>query len=165
MTYSESIGKRTWTSRDVNASEYEVGDFLYGLVRLMKPGMVVETGCQWGESSCRIGAALKENDPSGHYGLLNTCDTDPGMVEAAKEKCSGLPVNVFHQDAESLVQCGFWDLAFIDHSGDRELVLGKLQMNPCGIVVLHDSKREYKVPSAWNRIRIYTARGLDIYQV
>lgn len=165
MTYSESIGCRTWTGLDVNASEYELGDFMYGLVRLLKPGMVVETGCQWGETSHRIGMALRDNDPTGHYGLLNTCDTDIGMVETTKEKCAQLPVNVFHQDALSMVRCGSWDLAFIDHSGDREEVLAEININPAGIVILHDSLRNYLVPATWTRIRIFTVRGTDIYQV
>lgn len=170
MTYCENVGEKQWTSHDVNASEYELGDFMYGLVRLVKPGMVLETGCYMGDTTIEIARALRVNDPTGQRGLLNTCDTDLAMVEHTRERVREYPVNVFHQDALSMVNGNDggipqrYEMAFIDHSGDRSGVMAALQMYSGGIVVLHDSLREYVVPASWRRVRLLTKRGTDIYE-
>lgn len=41
--------------------EQEVGEFLYGLVRILKPNHVLETGTHKGIASSYMGSALKEN--------------------------------------------------------------------------------------------------------
>jgi predicted O-methyltransferase YrrM len=52
------------------AVEVEVGDFLYGLVRILKPAIIIETGTFEGFSGVRMAQALKDND----RGMLFTID-------------------------------------------------------------------------------------------
>src|ERR1044071_5258126 len=80
-----------WVARDSTASEIELGDFLYGLVRLIKPKTVLETGCYLGDTSVRIAQALKKNG----YGMLMTCDIEPDRVARTKYRLSGFPGEVF----------------------------------------------------------------------
>lgn len=161
MSYHDIDGNRQWTSRDQNASEYEVGEFLAGLVRLLKPQRVLETGCYYGDTSLAIARALKQN---GH-GWLYTCDTDEEMCAHVSRESKDLPLIVRPWTAAELVgKEREIDLAFIDHSGDRASTLHFLGMARHGIVTLHDSLRDYKVPAGWQRVRLYTKRGLDIYQ-
>jgi predicted O-methyltransferase YrrM len=48
--------------------ELEVGDFLYGMVRILKPQHILETGTHQGISSSYMGLALKDNG----FGHLDT---------------------------------------------------------------------------------------------
>ena len=68
-------------SRDDLASEFEMGDLLYGLVKMIKPALVVETGCYVGDTAAGILRALKENG-SGYY---IGCDTQSEYVLTAQE--------------------------------------------------------------------------------
>jgi len=60
--------------------ECEVGEFLYGLVRMVKPERILETGTHWGVSASFMGQALKEN---GH-GKLTTIENQPYNVAKAR---------------------------------------------------------------------------------
>lgn len=42
-------------------TEVEVSEFLYSLVRMLKPNYVLETGTHLGVSACYIGQALEDN--------------------------------------------------------------------------------------------------------
>src|SRR5437870_1468065 len=46
---------------DSGATEVEVSEFLWGLVRLLKPKQILETGCYTGVSSLFMAQALKDN--------------------------------------------------------------------------------------------------------
>lgn len=60
--------------------ECEVGEYLYGLVRLLKPDNVLETGTHVGIGACYLGMALKDNQK----GRLDTVEYLP---ELHKEAC------------------------------------------------------------------------------
>ena len=42
---------KMWSARDVQSSEDEVNEFIGALMRLIKPGLVVETGCYLGDGT------------------------------------------------------------------------------------------------------------------
>jgi predicted O-methyltransferase YrrM len=153
-----------WSAPDEMATEYETCDFLFGLVRLCKPRVVIETGCYHGYATAAIGAALKLN---GH-GRLATCDIDPSFVKLVTTEMNTMdvPVSVFGvtglklcQDTENV------DLAFLDSSGDRAAEAAALHMAPNGFVVVHDAARRYKMPLEWTHIYFPTPRGLSLYSV
>ena len=52
-------GATGWKARDGYAAELETCEFLYGLVRLIKPASVVEGGC--GDTTRHIYKALEDN--------------------------------------------------------------------------------------------------------
>lgn len=159
------------TADDEMASEYEVYDLLYALVRLLKPKVILETGTYKGGATKAMAKAAKENG----MGFLWTCDTDAKkLTEAAEfagvvnsdgiwwgaDLCTGLELC---SKAENV------DLAFIDSSGDRVAEVAALNLAPGGVVVLHDSKRPQYEPikllRPWKAIwEVDTIQGLAIFQ-
>lgn len=143
-----------WKARDGEASEEEVGDFLYGLVRLVQPECVVETGCYLGDTSLRIAQALQAN---GH-GWLHTCDIDAVLVGGVIRRLGAYRASAFVSTGAELIQITNPDLAFIDSGGDREKEISLL---PDGcLVVLHDA-RWYKNPALF----FPTPRGISLFRV
>ena len=70
-----------WQCFDQHSAEVEVLDFLYSLVRTLKPRLVVETGSCRGLSACYIGKALRDNE----RGKLITCEIDRQLYDMARE--------------------------------------------------------------------------------
>ena len=76
--------------------ECEVGELLYGFVRVLKPSYVLETGTHKGIASSYIGMALKENRKdrtNGLIGLLETLEIEATHIETSKELWKKLGVN------------------------------------------------------------------------
>jgi len=72
---------RLWSMLDGYTAEVEVLDFLYALVRLVKPKVLLQTGTWLGWSACAIGAALRDNG----FGRLTTLEISPDAhAEAVK---------------------------------------------------------------------------------
>lgn len=69
MSVEQRYGKN-WEVYDGTASEVEMGELLYGLVRMLKPRRLVETGTYKGHSTRAIGRACFKNG----FGHLVTCD-------------------------------------------------------------------------------------------
>lgn len=70
-----------WQCFDEQSAEVEVLEFMYSLVRALKPKLVVETGSCRGLSACYIGKALRDNK----RGKLITCEIDPKYHEMTRE--------------------------------------------------------------------------------
>lgn len=155
------------TAEDEWASEYEVYDFLYALVRLLKPKVILETGCYKGGGTKALVNGCKANG----FGTVNSCDTSHERIEEADAACEnwhslyfGHCDGVFHcQNTKDV------DLAFIDSSGDRVAEVEALNLAPGGVVVLHDSNRpQYKriwELKPWKSIwHIPTEQGITVFQ-
>jgi len=67
---------------DTGGVECEVGEFLQGLVRMMKPELVCELGTYHGTSDLYIASALKENG----FGKLITIEYETINLQIAKER-------------------------------------------------------------------------------
>lgn len=80
-TSGEVAGKsaQLWSMSDGNTAESEVLDFLYGLVRLVKPEHAIETGAWLGRSAVAIGSALRDNG----IGHLSSLESDPEVARFA----------------------------------------------------------------------------------
>lgn len=95
------------------SSEVELVDWMYSFVRLLKPNVVLETGCHKGFMSWALGKAVSHNG----FGQVVTCDTDPECVRITTARVEGLPVSVLLEDALSETMRpwhGNADVAFID---------------------------------------------------
>ena len=155
-----------WGARDAAASEDEVGDFLYGLVRVLKPGVVVETGCYLGDTTLKINKALAENE----YGVLYACDIQEKYVNFVRERLGqALRVIVTRQEGISLVKSlPVVHLAFIDSGGDRLEEAKALNLSRHGILVLHDSRHEsvkdFGKQLGMVEVFIPTPRGISIFK-
>lgn len=61
------------------STEVEVSEYLYALVKLLKPDNILETGCYSGISAMYMGQALKENG----RGSITTLEIDISHIERA----------------------------------------------------------------------------------
>ena len=166
-----------WTARDEQSSEDEVNDFLYALVRLIKPQFIVETGCYLGDGTIAMAKALQKNGVGG----MITCDVIEERVNAVKTRIlrEGLEkvADVILMTGEELIrQVGSQiDFAFIDSSP-----LGKVRgaeikellkhLRPGKMFALHDTAPQHEqinaVADAIKLAKVYlnTPRGLTLFQ-
>lgn len=163
-----------WSTRDEQSAEQEVSDFLYALVRLLKPRVVVETGCWKGDSTIAMARAVKENG----RGMLYSCDIDKDLVKETLgwlEK-EGLKAKVLCASGVELLKSfgeGEIDLAFID-SGDAAVRRGEIphaigRLKTLGCLVLHDTAPQHggvsqlagEIPLPG--IYFNTPRGLSVF--
>lgn len=79
--------------------ETEVGEFLYAMVRVLKPQFVLETGSHVGVGASYLGSALKDN----HNGHLDTIEFLPELHVKAKQRIEKLGL-------EKYVTCHFGDV-------------------------------------------------------
>lgn len=128
--------------------ECEVGEFLYGLVRCLKPEFVLETGTHWGIGACYLGLALQDNN-NGH---LDTVEFDPTTHEIARRRivsiglgdivtCHLTDARLFGPTTEVT---SWYDLMFLDTEPQtrfEELVRFYDYLKPGGFVFIHDLHR------------------------
>lgn len=103
-----------WHAHDGMATEVEVLELVAAFVRATQPGLVIETGTHRGFGAEAIGNALHLN---GH-GRLVTVEMDPALCAEARERCTGLPVEVVEGSSFDLVPPGPIDLAWFDSDTD-----------------------------------------------
>lgn len=126
--------------------EQEVGALLYGLIRMVKPKICVETGLLVGDSAEWIGRALRDNNEGGK---LITCDIDEARIAPARERLRDLPVEVVLQKGlDLLASFPVLDFVHVD-SGDPQcreseaMSLGDHNISPGGLVCWHDACVSY----------------------
>ncbi len=119
----------------------EDAEFLYALVRLTKPEMVLELGTGHGVSARFIAEALKANG----RGNLTTVEPDPELRVAARKMLDKSPaaVVVAWADLHDLD----WDIVFIDSSYKtrEDDIAAWLSNGYPGLVIVHDANREYEL--------------------
>lgn len=132
-----------WHAFDDMTTELEVLEFLTALVVMMKPKIVIETGCYKGYGTQALFNGMSKNG----FGSLYTCDM--GMKEVVDTsnrigpttltvriiQCSGVEMIEKHE--------GIIDFAFLD-SGPDEIRCHELKalypkLSPGGVVAIHDS--------------------------
>lgn len=152
-------------SDESSSSRPEVGRFLYSFVRMLKPGIVIETGAFVGYSSLCIAQALEDNGVNGHlysFDLFQNlpdnyssplCSDTRNSLHVVRMHLSkaGLSNRVTLHQGDSVKEIEnvfpekkpFIDMAFIDgdHTlkgciSDWNVIAERLQ--PGGIVLLHD---------------------------
>jgi predicted O-methyltransferase YrrM len=161
-----------WSAPDAMSSECEVTDFIYALVRLLKPEVVLETGCFLGVTSVAIGRALATNG----FGRLVTCDLEADFVAGLRTKASSLhlPIECIHAEStEVIAGLTSVDIAFVDSGYDRAAEVTALipKMSRFGIIALHDTaphqwqvEDEYFESQGLRCLYMNTPRGLSLFQ-
>jgi hypothetical protein len=134
MSVEQRYGKN-WEVYDGTASEVEMGDLLYGLVRMLKPDLVVETGTYKGNSTQRMAKAVEKNG----LGRIVTCDPyqnnpwfPPAWPEITFKRCESLSV-------EELKEA---DFVFSDSHEDVRMLEYELVKPGC-VFVIHDTDQPY----------------------
>ena len=84
--------KKGFSSFNDAGIEVETGEFLYSLVRLLKPEYVLETGTHWGVGAAYMGSALKDNG----NGCLVTIEFLPEIHKKAVERLQKLGLHPKH---------------------------------------------------------------------
>lgn len=143
-----------WTNRgyqmfNTGSVEVEVAEFLYGLVRMLKPGRILDTGTHYGISALYMGQALKDN---GENGIVISLEHDRTYAEKAQELWGNaglLNKQIFCEIGNSLdfdFKDDPYDLMFLDTEPQirfQELVKFYPHLKEGGFVFLHDLPRGF----------------------
>jgi len=121
--------------------EVEVGEFLYGLVRMIKPEKVLETGTHKGISSSYIASALKHNGS----GKLTTIEFDESLAEESFNRLRRLSlleiVEIVKLPSLEYKTEDMFDFVLLDTEPDirfKEFVKFWNNVKPGGIIIIHD---------------------------
>jgi len=138
------------------AVEVETGDFLYGLVRAIKPFYAVEVGTFEGFSAVNIAQAIRDNGA----GFLYTIDyKDYGCKKLFKEYCLNeyidQVIGLSPYELEKVAISVPINFAFLDGEHSYEAVLSKLialhkHIIPGCFIACHDSIRYSCIHQAVN---------------
>lgn len=123
---------RAWTMMGV---EKEAGEFLYGLVRMLKPRLTLESGTGEGYATSYLARGIQENG----IGKLYTYEADSHFAAAARENLAEWPwVQVKNQPLVGY-DGPTPDLVFLD-SGPPWRPLELAEWLPRGVpLVVHDA--------------------------
>lgn len=139
-TVSSHARKLKWDHDGTKATEKEVLELLYGLVRSTKPTRVVETGTFAGHGAKAISEALQANE----YGCLWSVEADPELASALADVT--LPrTNFIEGDSLAFIQGIDFepDLLFVDcgEPEHRAVVAteGFRRLSPEGLLLVHDT--------------------------
>lgn len=141
----------TWIGSDSKYSsfnssgvEIEVGEFLYAMVRLLKPLYVLETGTCEAISASYIGIALRENA----LGQLHTFEISPDYHKKATERLDTFRlrgyVTCYLQDVDEYKPSVQYELMFLDSEPERrfkEVVNFFPYLKQGGYIFVHDLPR------------------------
>ena len=119
----------------------EEGEFLYSLIKIIRPKLVLETGTNVGISGRYIALGLADNGG----GVLDTIEHDGEIAKQArlKIKAPGVTVNVLNMSTSEFVPTEQYDMMFFDSDPkDRFADMDRMfdHLNPGGIVGVHDQK-------------------------
>lgn len=125
-----------WRAFDDMAVELEVAEFLYALVRIEKPSIVIESGSGKGYSTLAIAGALQRNG----RGSLRSFEPEDEFRSIAKARTEDIP-NVTIYKGDTTINNLSADLVFLD-SGPltRWQEITYWLDRPCTLVI-HDARR------------------------
>jgi len=166
-----------WKMYDTMTAEVEVLEFLKALVIAMKPNLIVETGTFTGVSTIAMAEGLRQNS----FGKIITCEFDPRVFAAAKERIDSSGVGEWiecrNESSLEMTVDGTIDILFCDSDHEpREMEVRRFlpQVNPNGLILMHDAATHYKIvregalrmqdEGLINLVLLPTPRGLAIAQ-
>lgn len=130
-----------YSMADDGGVECEVGEFLYSLVRIIKPTKVFETGTYTGISSMYMGQALKDNG-FGHITTLEIENTHKVRAEKLWERCELSEwIDCVLQSSNDFQLQDEYDLIFLD--SEPQIRFGELikvfpYLKAGGYIGIHD---------------------------
>jgi predicted O-methyltransferase YrrM len=137
-----------WRMYDSMTAEVEVLEFLRTLVTTIKPELVVETGTFLGISTLHIAEGLKQNG----FGRVITCEFDAKVYEEARKRFAASELDEWielrNESSLEIQIDGRIDLLYCDSDmplREQEVRRFLPQMNPNGLIVLHDASSDLKI--------------------
>jgi len=143
-----------WSMIDSMTAEVEVLEFIATLVTTIKPRLVVETGSFLGVSTEWIARGLERNGqlPDGTDARVISCEYDAVVYEKAKARIEASPlgrwIELRNESSLEMKVDGTIDFLFSDSDMPiREAEVKRFlpQMNPNGIILMHDASSHLKV--------------------
>lgn len=129
---------------DDGGVEIEVGEFLWGLVKILKPHHVLTTGIYTGVSDSYIGLALKENG----FGMSDAIEFEEKHIVKAKELFLKLKINdcitTHFMSSLDFQPVTTYQLIFLDTEPEirfKELEKFYLFLDEGGFIGIHDTPR------------------------
>jgi hypothetical protein len=148
------VGNKVYQMFNDGGVEVEVGEFLYGLVRMLKPEVMLETGTHHGISACYIGQAMKDNQ----FGQLITLEFSAECCQIADKRFEkiGLTnhVKLFKEDSLTYQPTGAIDMLLLDTEPDirfKEFDKYFKWLAEGGLTLIHD----LNVSLGYNRIKMH----------
>jgi predicted O-methyltransferase YrrM len=136
-----------WHMYDSMTAEAEVLEFLRTLITSVKPELVVETGSFLGVSTLWIAEGMRTNG----FGKIISCEYDPKVFAAAKEKISASPLAPFielrNESSLEMTVDGTIDIFFSDSDTpirDAEVRRFLPQIRSTGLILIHDASSHLK---------------------
>src|ERR1700730_6628026 len=136
-----------WSMFDGYTAEVEVLDFLYALIRMIKPDRVLETGTWFGRSAIAIASALRDNGFV-HLSMINRRD-EAAEVALRNIEQENLGEFITLQVANSLeIEVGHEEFDFALFDSDVPVRAAEFQkfydqLEPGAIIVFHDTGVEF----------------------
>ena len=138
-------GRGYYHMADDGGVEAEVGELLYGLVKILQPEKILETGTYTGISSMYMAQALKDN---GH-GHVTTLEIEPFHKDRAEQLWRACGVDGFVacelQRSLEYMPSDHYEFMFLDSEPDirfAELVRFFDNLKRGGYVLIHDLPRD-----------------------
>lgn len=130
-----------YTMFNTSSPEVEVCEFLWALVRLIKPEKILECGTGYGISAAYMALALRQNG----RGELTTVEMMPDPYDAAALLLHKLDlrsyVHLWQGRAEDFTPEGLYDILFLDTEPNArfaEFLRFWPSLKPGGVVIIHD---------------------------
>ncbi len=130
-----------WSCYDDMATEVEVIEMLTALVVMLKPEVVVETGCYKGYGTRALVDGVRKNG----FGRVFTCDLQSEMIHNTLEMC-GCSLLTVEQclGTELIAKLNTIDFAFLDSSGQAEVRMEEVRLTVpklslWGVIAVHDT--------------------------
>lgn len=124
-------------------AEYQVADFLWGLVRLVQPNNVIELGTYHGDTTMMLANALKRNG----VGMLTSVDINLDFVQKVRDYLKDSNFDGHARilegsfDEVDLSVEGGYQVAYLDSfwMRDKEFEAVRPHLTPGAFVVMHDA--------------------------
>lgn len=126
---------------DPTGISIQEGEFLYGLVRLILPKRILETGTNVGISTSYMALGMQHNG----YGTIDTIEHDSTVAARARKKIAEMKfdniITVHNTKVELFNAVGEYDLLWLD--SELAIRYGELlrfwnNVAPGGIICIHD---------------------------
>ncbi len=146
LTLSPENTDVRYSKFNTGSTEAEIGEYLYAMVRIIKPKTIFESGTFYGVSSAYMGQALKDNYmQSSIKGELCTCEISVENQEIAKKLWKQLDIENYIVSkllpSLKLVNFADFEMIFLDSEPEirfKELVKFYPYLVPGGYIFIHD---------------------------
>lgn len=141
LSLRQEISNPYYSANDDGGVEYETGEFLYGLVRLLKPENILETGTYTGISALYMAQAMKDNGK----GSMITLEIEKGHKDRAEKLWNNCGISQYVVcllgESLRLEPHSIYDLLFLDSEPQlrfQELVKFYPALREGGYILIHD---------------------------